>query len=249
MIIIYGQLKFTSELSKNKFKNMFRMKRFDEFNQLINESKSNGDLPKNVENFLKQFPDDTDTWKNATDEIRDIARNIKELYNERNEDDKIEALNFKKINKPSEWNTEGKKYIRMVYGKMCDVCKKEFKKYFDEHFGHNKITESSDEKELKTFEGTFYLETVNDYTTSERKFGGDMIGVKGGDMFDFEITDFDIDEDLDNNRINIELTGSFFITKDYYNNDELTNMLTDYIGLYVESFTKEYPNLFYLNVE
>lgn len=223
------------------------MKRFDEFNQLINESKSNGDLPKNVENFLKQFPDDTDTWKNATDEIRDIARNIKELYNERNEDDKIESLNFKKINKPSEWNTEGKKYIRMVYGKMCDVCKKEFKKYFDEHFGHNKIDESYEGKELKSFDGSFYLDTVNDYTTSLRKFGGDMTGDKGGDMFDFEITNFDL-EDYDD-KVIIEFSGSFFIVDDTYNDDELSNMLTEYISGYVESYTSEYPKSLVITIK
>ena len=226
---------------------MFRMKRFDEFNQLINESKSNSDLPKNVENFLKQFPDDTDTWKNATDEIRDIARNIKELYNERNEDDKIESLNFKKINKPSEWNTEGKKYIRMVYGKMCDVCKKEFKKYFDEHFGHNKIDESYSGKELFAFDGTFYLETVNSYTTSERKFGGDMIGDKGGNMFDFSILTMDINEVDD--KVQVELSGSLFIDENTYTNDEISNLLSVDISGYIESYTEEFPKDFTLTVE
>ena len=246
MIIIHGQLKFTLELSKNKFKNMFKMKKFDEFNQFINESKSSKGLPEKVEKFLKQFPDDTDTWKNATDEIRDIARNIKDLYNERNEDNKIEALNFRKINKPSEWNTEGKKYIRMVYGKMCDVCKKAFKKYFDEHFGHNKVDESYSGKELFAFDGTFYLETVNSYNTSERKFGGDMIGDKGGNMFDFSILTMDINEV--NDKVQVEFSGSLFIDENTYTNDEISNLLSVDISWYVESYTEEFPKDFNLTV-
>jgi hypothetical protein len=35
-----------------------------------------------LNNFLKKFPDDTKSWRNATDEVRDIARTAKECYNE-----------------------------------------------------------------------------------------------------------------------------------------------------------------------
>ncbi len=221
------------------------MKKFDEFNQFINESKSSKGLPAKVEKFLKNYPDDTDTWKNATDEIRDIAREIKLLYNERNEK-QIEPLNFRKFTKPSEWNTEGKKYIRMVYDKMSDVSKNEFIEYFDDHFGHNSIEESYSGKELFAFDGTFYLETVNSYTTSERKFGGDMIGDKGGNMFDFSILTMDINEVDD--KVQVEFSGSLFIDENTYTNDEISNLLSVDISGYVESYTEEFPKDFNLTV-
>ncbi len=107
------------------------------------------------------------------------------------------------------------------------------------------------EKELMLFDGGFYLEKANDYTTSECDFGYDMLGKKGGDMFDFEILSCSIEiEENDIKRIYIE--GDFFFNaddyKDKYNNNELANMLICYISGYVESFTNEYPKDFYLTV-
>ena len=64
----------------------------------------NGDRP------ALQFPEDAETWRDATDEIRDLAHNVRCSYNELVldvcEGDKgyIEALNFRTFKTPSCWN-------------------------------------------------------------------------------------------------------------------------------------------------
>lgn len=78
--------------------------------------------------FLKQFPDDAKSWAKATDEIREIARSVKEYYNEF-ENKKIAPLDFRTLRTPSDWNSKGKKYILKVYDKMSDKTKKEFNDY------------------------------------------------------------------------------------------------------------------------
>jgi hypothetical protein len=113
------------------------------FNEFLNESKS-GKLPSKIEKFLKKFPDNTNSWKEATDEIRDMAKTAKEYYNELvldvlKEDEKaLKALDFKSIKTPSEWNTKGKEFIRNTYNMMNKQAKEEFVEYFDKHFGHIK---------------------------------------------------------------------------------------------------------------
>lgn len=106
-------------------------------------------------------------------------------------------------------------------------------------------------KELMLFDGSFYLENVTDYIVSEKSFGWDMLGKKGGDNFDFEILSCSIEiEENDIKRIYIE--GDFFFDaddyKDEYNNNELAIMLICYISGYVESYTNEYPKDFYLKI-
>lgn len=98
-------------------------------------------LPKNIESFLSKFPDKANSWKVATDEIRDMARTAKELYNEHeldvyhdDEEKGLKPLNFRELKTPSEWNTQGKKYIREVYSKMSDKTKKKFEESFSHWF-------------------------------------------------------------------------------------------------------------------
>jgi hypothetical protein len=83
--------------------------------------------------FFKEFPNNTKKWMEATDEIRDIARTAKELYNEYEGHD-YPALNFRAIKTPSEWNTKGKKYILTLYKKMGAETKENFEKYLYDHF-------------------------------------------------------------------------------------------------------------------
>lgn len=65
---------------------------------------------KDVEEFLDKFRDDETSWRGATDELMDIARLTRE-YLEEYDNIKVEAINFKRLKTPSEWNTTWKKYI------------------------------------------------------------------------------------------------------------------------------------------
>lgn len=65
--------------------------------------------------FLDKFPTDATSWSQATDEIRDLARIVREYYNEMvldvpNEDG-IEPVNFRIIASPAEWNKKARKFI------------------------------------------------------------------------------------------------------------------------------------------
>jgi len=83
--------------------------------------------------FLSKFPDDAKSWKEATDEVRDIARTAKEYYNELENKD-INPCDFRSMKTPSEWNTKGKSYIFKVYNKMNAQTKVEFNKYLKDTF-------------------------------------------------------------------------------------------------------------------
>jgi hypothetical protein len=83
--------------------------------------------------YLNQFSNDATSWSQATDEVMDLCRTIKEFYNDE-ESDKVEACDFRFITKPSDWNTKGKKYIFEVYSKM-NRSKKSFDEYLHLNFG------------------------------------------------------------------------------------------------------------------
>lgn len=95
---------------------------------------------KRIKHFLSMFPDNADSWSQATDEIRDLARSVKEIYNEYdldvNDDDPqaLKPLDFQSLKTPSRWNTEGKKYILSTYNKMVDKSKDMFYNQFAEWF-------------------------------------------------------------------------------------------------------------------
>ena len=86
-----------------------------------------------LDKIFDQFPDDAKDWSQATDELRDISRTAREYIGEY-DNKEVKALNFKSFNKPSEWNTESKKYILKQYGDMSAECKKAFEKYLKDHF-------------------------------------------------------------------------------------------------------------------
>lgn len=72
-------------------------------------------LDEKLESFLSQFPDNAQTWRDATDEIMDLCRGVRESYNElvldvmEGEKGYIEGLDFRSFKTPSQWNTEAKK--------------------------------------------------------------------------------------------------------------------------------------------
>ncbi len=119
-------------------------KHISKFNDFITESN------KTLKEYLDSFPDDTQSWADATDEIRDIARTAKEYYNELNKDGEVlKPLNFKSITKPSEWNKQGKKYIMDVYSKMDKYTKEQFDDYLKNNFNINESKFDNLEKEFK----------------------------------------------------------------------------------------------------
>jgi len=83
--------------------------------------------------FLGKFPDNTESWKYATDEVRDIARAAKEHYNE-HERENIGPCDFRIIKTPYKWNMAGKKYILDVYDRMSVETRKSFDDYLKLYF-------------------------------------------------------------------------------------------------------------------
>lgn len=67
--------------------------------------------------FLEQFPDDATSWRNAGGEIQDICRTLRE-YAEEYDGIKLEAVNFRSIKKPSEWNKKAKEFINTNINKL-----------------------------------------------------------------------------------------------------------------------------------
>lgn len=93
------------------------------------------EIIKKIEKALAYFPDDTNTWAKATDEIRDWARSARETLG-LGED---KALNFRAIKTPSEWNTKGKAYIREMIAKMNDA---QLEAYYKDDFSTFELTEA-----------------------------------------------------------------------------------------------------------
>lgn len=106
-------------------------KRISKFDKFIAEN--NNDFMSKLNLFFSKFPNDATNWKYATDELRDISRAIKELNNELSSE-KVEALNFKELNTPSEWNSKSKEYILDVFSKLDEYGKKQFIEYFYNYF-------------------------------------------------------------------------------------------------------------------
>lgn len=91
---------------------------------------------KNVEDlkkFLNNFDDNATSWKNATDEIQDIARSAREHLAEF-DNVKLEPVDFKSIKTPSEWNTMGKEFILMAIEQMSKSTLNRFLNDIDKKF-------------------------------------------------------------------------------------------------------------------
>ncbi len=110
-------------------------------------------------------------------------------------------------------------------------------------------TAYNEAKKLKQYDytGNFYLTATNEYISD--KFRNDFIGKHGGDFFDFYVEDIkrSVDKIDDEYITRIKIEGTFE-TDINYNKDELTNMLMEYIGDVVESYTKKFPQEFNIEV-
>lgn len=68
-------------------------------------------------NFLDKFPTNATSWREAADEIRDLASASRQMVEEY-DDIKVEAVDFTAIKTPAEWNTLGRESILRNYDLM-----------------------------------------------------------------------------------------------------------------------------------
>ena len=102
----------------------------------LTESAVTGDSK--LDEYLATFPDDAQSWGDATDEIREIARAARIAYGEvdlnLSGDEEYEnhpeaaPLNYRSFKKPSEWNQKSKEYIARLWGLMSQEAKNAFLK-------------------------------------------------------------------------------------------------------------------------
>ena len=86
-----------------------------------------------IEKFLEQFPTDATSWREATDEVRELARASREMLDEY-DDIKVEAVDFITIRTPAEWNTLGRKAILRNYDMMRPRTQILFYERFEDWF-------------------------------------------------------------------------------------------------------------------
>lgn len=108
------------------------MKKQKIFESLFMESNDQEFMDK-LEQFMDKYPDDANSWSEATDEMKDLARIARETYNETSSNT-IEPLNFRSFRYPSEWNSESKKFVRETYQKMSKEGKESFMREVEETF-------------------------------------------------------------------------------------------------------------------
>ncbi len=82
--------------------------------------------------FYQFLYDNATSWTQATDELRDLSRIARETLQDQGTS--VEAMNFREIKTPAEWNKKSKAFIKGVYKKMTPATKKVFYKYFKQTF-------------------------------------------------------------------------------------------------------------------
>ena len=86
-----------------------------------------------IERFLDKFPTNATSWREATDEVRDLARASREMLNEY-DDITVEAVDFTAIRTPAEWNTLGREAILRNYDMMRPRTQMLFFERFEDWF-------------------------------------------------------------------------------------------------------------------
>ena len=86
-----------------------------------------------IERFLDKFPTNATSWREATDEVRDLARASREMLDEY-DDNKVEAVDFTAIRTPAEWNTLGREAILRNYNMMRPRTQMLFFERFEDWF-------------------------------------------------------------------------------------------------------------------
>ena len=86
-----------------------------------------------IERFLDKFPTNATSWREATDEVRDLARASREMLDEY-DDITVEAVDFTAIRTPAEWNTLGREAILRNYDMMRPRMQMLFFERFEDWF-------------------------------------------------------------------------------------------------------------------
>ena len=86
-----------------------------------------------IEKFLEQFPTDATSWRQATDEVRDLARASREMLDEY-DDVQVDSIYFPDIKDPAEWNTRAREAVVLNYDMMSPRTQLLFFERFEDWF-------------------------------------------------------------------------------------------------------------------
>ena len=86
-----------------------------------------------IERFLDKFPTNATSWREATDEVRDLARASREMLDEY-DDITVESVDFTAIRTPAEWNTRAREAIMRNYDMMSPRTQLLFFERFEDWF-------------------------------------------------------------------------------------------------------------------
>lgn len=86
-----------------------------------------------IEKFLEQFPTDATSWRQATDEVRDLARASREMLDEY-DDVQVDSIYFPDIKDPAEWNTRAREAVMRNYDMMSPRTQLLFFERFEDWF-------------------------------------------------------------------------------------------------------------------
>ena len=86
-----------------------------------------------IERFLDKFPTNATSWREATDEVRDLAQASREMLDEY-DDIKVEAVDFTATRTPAEWNTRAREAVMRNYDLMSPRTQLLFFERFEDWF-------------------------------------------------------------------------------------------------------------------
>ena len=86
-----------------------------------------------IERFLDKFPTNATSWREATDEVRDLAQASREMLDEY-DDIKVEAVDFTATLTPGEWNTRAREAVMRNYDMMRPRTQMLFFERFEDWF-------------------------------------------------------------------------------------------------------------------
>ena len=86
-----------------------------------------------IERFLDKFPTNATSWREATDEVRDLAQASREMLDEY-DDIKVEAVDFTATRTPAEWNTRAREAVMRNYDMMRPRTQMLFFERFEDWF-------------------------------------------------------------------------------------------------------------------
>jgi hypothetical protein len=114
-----------------------------------------------IEKFLERYPKDATSWADATDEIRDMSRESREIL-EDCDGIAVEAVNFKAIRTPAEWNTKGRESILANFDRMSEYTKRDFYASFRDWFEPAEPNEPKEPWAMKLVDGTILFFDTNE---------------------------------------------------------------------------------------